>query len=251
MLKELVERKVLRVVSGYAVVCFVVLQIADVTFEPLGISSETLRSIIAIMILGFPVVTYLAWIFDVSNERELVKQRSSLPETGLLLLALALFGGGVWYSLYSDSRIESLISENPLPEVVATVERPTVVVVLFTIMRSDSEQEYSVAGLSGELISALSMSSELAVVARSSSLALKDRPLTISEIGELVNASHVFEGSVRKRGESIRATVTLSEVSSGTQLWADSFERSLEDVFALQEYIANRSARPASCGGLS
>ena len=101
MLKELVERKVLRVVSGYAVVCFVVLQIADVTFEPLDISPNTLRSIIAIMVLGFPVVTYLAWIFDVSDNRELVKHRSNLVEAGLLVGALALFGGGIWFSLYS------------------------------------------------------------------------------------------------------------------------------------------------------
>ena len=242
MLKELVERKVLRVVSGYAVVCFVVLQIADVTFEPLDITPDTLRSIIAIMILGFPVVTYLAWIFDVSDNRELVKHSSSLVETGLLVAALALFGGGIWFSLYSNSPLESTSPAGSGAEEKANNEQPTVVVVPFTNMSADAEQDYFVAGLSEELISALSTSRELAVVARSSSFALKDRPLTIREISELVNASHVVEGSVRKRGEHIRVTVTLSEVASGTQLWANSFDRTLGDIFKMQENIANSVA---------
>lgn len=242
MIKELVERKVLRVVSGYAVVCFVVLQIADVTFEPLGISAETLKSIIAIMVLGFPVVTYLAWIFDVSDGQELVKQRSSAVEAGLFLCALALFGGGVWFSLYSDASPGLATSAEHELEQASSMAQPTVVVVPFTNMSADSEQEYFVAGLSEELISALSTSDELAVVARSSSFALKDRPMTIREISQLVNASHVVEGSVRKRDESIRVTVTLSEVASGTQLWAKSYDRTLGDIFAMQENIAKNVA---------
>ena len=242
MLKELVDRKVLRVVSGYAVVCFVVLQIADVTFDPLGISADTLRSIIAIMVLGFPVVTYLAWIFDVSDTSELTKQHSSGLEAGIFVLALALFGGGVWFSLFSDSPVDSDPSSESASAGSSGAEQPTVVVVPFTNMSADSKQDYFVAGLSEELISALSMSSELAVVARSSSFALKDRPLTIREISELVNASHVVEGSVRKRGESIRVTVTLSEVSSGTQLWANSYDRTLGDIFKMQENIASSVA---------
>ncbi|MEM7099084.1 MAG: hypothetical protein AAF541_12560 [Pseudomonadota bacterium] len=242
MIKELVERKVLRVVSGYAVVCFVVLQIADVTFEPLGITSDTLKSIIAIMVLGFPVVTYLAWIFDVSDEQALVKQRSSALEAAFFVLALALFGGGVWFSLYSDTPFVPIRSVDTAEEKSTNTEHPKVVVVPFTNMSADTEQDYFVAGLSEELISALSTSNELAVVARASSFALRDRPMTIREIGELVNASHVVEGSVRKRDEFIRVTVTLSEVSSGTQLWANSYDRTLGDIFAMQENIASSVA---------
>ena len=73
MLAELSKRRVLRVISGYAVVCFVVLQIADVTFEPLEISDRVLRAVIALMLLGFPIVTYLAWTFDIGEQTNITR----------------------------------------------------------------------------------------------------------------------------------------------------------------------------------
>lgn len=101
MITELSKRRVFRVISGYAVVCFVILQIADVAFEPLGIGDGVLRVIIAGMLLALPLVAYLSWIFDVDPESHLQRSNGGRPWLEASITALALVGlaFGVWYVL--------------------------------------------------------------------------------------------------------------------------------------------------------
>jgi len=106
LIAELSKRRVLRVISGYAVVCFVILQIADVAFEPLGIGDGILRVIIAGMLLGLPLVAYLSWIFDVSPESNLQRSRTGKPwfEASITFLALLVLAIGAWFVLQPSAQ---------------------------------------------------------------------------------------------------------------------------------------------------
>lgn len=101
LLAELSKRRVFRVISGYAVVCFVILQIADVAFDPLGISDGVLRVVIAVMLLALPIVAYLSWIFDVNAESSLQRSKGGKPwlEASITSLALVALAVGAWFVL--------------------------------------------------------------------------------------------------------------------------------------------------------
>ena len=115
MLKELQERRVLRVISGYVVVCFVCLQIADVTFEPLAIDQSILRIVIAVMLLALPIVGYAAWVFDVGPDNAIQRTASQSPllEVLVFVVALSLFGFGSWMILRAPMPVASTEAQSP------------------------------------------------------------------------------------------------------------------------------------------
>jgi TolB-like protein/Tfp pilus assembly protein PilF len=105
-------------------------------------------------------------------------------------------------------------------------------------MSSDSEQEYFSDGLSEELLNLLTKIPELRVAARTSSFSYKDKDVKVAQIGEELNVAHVLEGSVRKSGNRVRITSQLIHAEDGYHLWSETYDRALDDVFAIQDEIA-------------
>jgi len=120
----------------------------------------------------------------------------------------------------------------PLPE------KPSIAVLAFDNMTGEKTQEYFSDGLSEEIITALASVPELFVIARNSSFIYKGKPVKIQQISEELGVRYVLEGSVRKSGDKIRITVQLIDALKGHHLWAENFDRNIEDLFALQEEIA-------------
>jgi TolB-like protein/Tfp pilus assembly protein PilF len=108
----------------------------------------------------------------------------------------------------------------------------------FVNMSSDKEQEYFSDGLSEELLNLLSKIPELRVAARTSSFSYKDKDVKVAQIGAELNVGHVLEGSVRKSGDRVRITVQLIQAGDGYHLWSETYDRTLDDVFAIQDEIA-------------
>jgi adenylate cyclase len=120
----------------------------------------------------------------------------------------------------------------PLPD------KPSIAVLPFANMSGDPEQEYFVDGMVEEIITALSRIRWLFVIARNSTFTYKGRPVDVKEVGRELGVRYVLEGSVRKAGQRVRITGQLIDALSGTHLWADRFDGSLEDVFELQDRVA-------------
>jgi TolB-like protein/class 3 adenylate cyclase len=127
-------------------------------------------------------------------------------------------------------------SSLPLPD------KPSIAVLPFENMSGDPEQEYFADGMVEEIITALSRIRWLFVIARNSSFTYKGRSVDVKQVGRELGVRYVLEGSVRKGGDRVRITTQLIEASTGTHLWVDRFDGSLEDVFDLQDKVAIRVA---------
>jgi TolB-like protein/cytochrome c-type biogenesis protein CcmH/NrfG len=116
--------------------------------------------------------------------------------------------------------------------------RPTVAVLPFTNMSGDAEQEFFVDGLTEDIITELSRFRHLFVISRTSSFAFKDRRATAPEVARELGAQYILEGSVRKAGTRVRVTVQLIDVGADRHIWAERYDRQLEDIFAIQDEVA-------------
>jgi TolB-like protein len=138
-------------------------------------------------------------------------------------------------------RIRSEISPTAIPVIGSSLplpDKPSIAVLPFQNMSGDPEQEYFADGMVEEIITALSRIRWLFVIARNSSFTYKGRSVDVKQVGRELGVRYVLEGSVRKAGQRVRITGQLIDAVSGTHLWADRFDGSLEDVFELQDKVA-------------
>jgi len=126
----------------------------------------------------------------------------------------------------------------PAPPVLPLPDKPSIAVLPFANMSSDPEQEYFADGMVEEIITALSRIRWLFVIARNSSFTYKDEAVDVKQIGRELGVRYVLEGSVRKAGTQVRITGQLIDALTGTHLWADRFDGSLEDIFEFQDRVA-------------
>lgn len=217
---ELRRRKVLRVAGVYLVAAWLAIQVADAVFQPLGLPAWALRFVIVLAALGFPVACALAWAFDVS--RKGIERTPSLPDATAAPLPAAA-----------------------VAQVPATAAPPaaSVAILPFADMSPARDHEYFCDGIAEEIINALCCVSGLRVASRTSAFQFKGRSADVREIGRALGVGAVLEGSVRKAGDRVRITAQLVSAGDGYHLWSESYDRQLEDVFAIQSDIAQRLVR--------
>jgi TolB-like protein/Flp pilus assembly protein TadD len=198
---ELMRRKVYHVVGAYAVIGWMVLQIGEVTFEPLNLPGWTMPLLIIVVIVGFPIVFTLAWFFDLTSAG-IRRDRKSLLRSG------------------------------------AANEYASIAVLPFVDLSSDNDQAYFCEGVAEAIINTLARIPDLSVAARSSSFEYAAKAGDVRKIGNALGVQSVLEGSVRKSNSHIRVTAQLVKVSDGFHLWSKTFDEKLEDIFAIQDEIA-------------
>jgi len=143
-------------------------------------------------------------------------------------------------SVYAINPTEQKMSDHITPPTPALSDKPSIAVLPFDNMSGDSEQEYFSDGITEDIITELSRFRSLFVIARNSSFAFKGQAIDIIEIGKKLGVKFVVEGSVRKAGDRIRITAQLIETSTGNHLWAERYDRKLEDIFAVQDEVASQ-----------
>jgi TolB-like protein len=157
---------------------------------------------------------------------------------GVLAVALGLFALDrfVWDATPSDAAGASV--ETAKPAVVGT--HSSIAVLPFVNLSNDPEQEFFSDGIAEELMSALARFKALKVAARTSAFSFKGKQADLREVGLALNVGTVLEGSVRKSGDHLRITAQLSDVATGYQLWSETYDRKLTDIFAIQDDITTR-----------
>jgi TolB-like protein/Tfp pilus assembly protein PilF len=235
---------VLRLAALYIVGAWVVLQVADLAFESWDIASSALRYVWLGAILGFPIALIFGWRYDITTKglvrtppRDADTQIDlSLRRSDYLILALLIVVAiGVIYPLTVQ------IGDSRSPQQVITqheFEPNSIAVLPFLNLSSDPEQEYFADGLSEELLNLLARIPELKVASRSSAFSYKGKDFKIEDVGRELNVAHVLEGSVRKAGNQLRITAQLIKIEDGFHLWSNTWDRSLEDIFAIQDEIS-------------
>jgi len=220
---ELRRRKVLRVAGVYLVAAWLAIQVADAVFEPLGVPAWALKLVIVLAALGFPVACALAWAFDVS--RKGIERTPPLPDDASTPLPAAT------------------VAQAPALPAAATPPAASVAILPFADMSPARDHEYFCDGIAEEIINALCCVRGLRVASRTSAFQFKGRSADVREIGKALGVGAVLEGSVRKAGDRVRITAQLVSAADGYHLWSESYDRQLEDVFAIQSDIAQRLVR--------
>lgn len=211
-LEELKRRKVGRVAITYIVGGWVLLQIADATFEPLNLPEWSTALVLWLLVLGFPVALFLAWALEVTPEgiRRTQKNRRT---------------------------------SNTQTHVAGGQEEPSIAVLPFVDMSPDKDQDHFCEGMAEEIINSLARIQGVQVASRTASFQFKDTTIDIDSIGERLNVNTVLEGSVRKAGDHLRVTAQLINVVDGYHIWSEGFDRELKDVFGIQKEIAENVAK--------
>jgi len=222
-LGELRRRKVIRVAIVYAVVAWVLIQVAQATFEPLHLPQWTLTLVVVLAIFGFPVSVALAWAFEVTPEGVRRERVESDAEPA------------------AAPRSDAVERVPPAAATRAT-EAPSIAVLPFLDMSQERDQEYFCEGMAEEILNALTRIEGLSVAARTSSFRFKGRPEDVRIVARELGVNTVLEGSVRKAGDRLRVTAQLVNAADGYHLWSERYDRALADVFAIQDEIATKIA---------
>ena len=241
-LKGLQRRNVLRIGVIYAVIGWIALEAIWAFLPELGVPGWVHKLLTTLVVIGWPVVLVSAWVAEVTPgqvrmDREVQKRQrvSRIRGRKLEFLLLGALAVGFLYLMTQRWTGVDATDEPVLPK----SNIPALAVLPFVNVGDNDEDEYFSDGLTEELISALSRVKGLRIVSRTSTFAYKDQRGDVRDIGRDLGVQTLLEGSVRKSGDEIRISTRLVDADNGTQLWGDTYEGRLEDVFALQDSITS------------
>ena len=254
---ELKRRNVFRVAFAYIIVGWLVMQVGEVMAPALNLPAWVMSALAFFLILGLPVALVLAWAFELTpngirRERKVDQDAGDAPKTNrrldasiLVLLTLAIVFVA-WDRLSPDRTQES---ESPHASVNESLDKSpsssnipeasSIAVLPFIDMSPEQDQEYFSDGIAEELLNLLVRVDGLMVASRTSSFSYKGDTTNVPQIARDLKVSNILEGSVRKSGNRVRVTAQLIDASQDRQLWSESYDRDLTDIFVIQEEIAN------------
>ena len=266
--EELKRRNVIRVAVAYGVGAWFILQLSDVVLENISAPEWVMQTIMLILLIGFPLAVIFAWAFEMTpeglkKEKDVDRSQSITNVTGRKLdrMIIGILTLAVGYLLI-DKLVLQDVPTPPEPagiaatEITAPVEdaaesSPSVAVLPFVNMSGDKENEYFSDGLTETLLHMLAQLPDLRVAARTSSFAFKDQNKSVSDIAATLGVAHILEGSVQKSGERVRITAQLIRADDGFHVWSQNYTRPLDDIFAIQDEIANDVASALDASLLS
>ncbi len=234
LIEELRSRHVIRAIIAYCVVAWMLLQVADVTFDRLPIPEYSMTVLIVLVIIGLPITAILAWAYDITL-RGIVRHEEAhgevsklafLPFIVLLVGVTTVVGVGLYYL--------SLRYWEPEPSSIAVLP--------FVNMSESEDTEYFSDGLTEELRNLIVRLGEFRVVSLSSTYGLKDTTLDYRTIARRLDVDVILHGSVRRATDRARIAVRLIDGDDGTDILSESYDVKLEDVFGTQESIARKVA---------
>lgn len=235
VIHELRQRSVFRAGVTYMIGAWMLLQIADVTFDRLPIPPGAMTALIVLVIFGFPITLILAWGYEITLEGVVRHEdtdggapRLALARFLMLLIIVTAASGSLFYYLQQEHWEPTRRSIAVLPFVNATDEKDT---------------EYFSDGLTEEVQSLIVRLNEFRVVAISSTYRLKDTVLDVASVAKRLDADVVLQGSVRRYENKISVTARLYDGKDGSQIWSENYDRDLTEVFSIEEDIARQVAR--------
>ena len=253
---ELKRRNVFRVGIAYAITSWLLIQVSDILLESIGAPPWVLQSMFVVLGVGFVVTLFFAWAFEltpegVKREADVDRSQSVTHHTGqklnhaiiaMLVLALGYF---TWDKFVTQPRgVAETPTVSSTPDTAPADETHSIAVLPFVNMSEDSSNEYFSDGLAEELLNILAKIKKMRVAGRTSSFAFKGKDDDLRTIGAKLNVQSILEGSVRKdeKRNRVRITAQLVNVEDGYHLWSETYDRDLDDIFAIQEEIARKVA---------
>ncbi len=258
--EELKRRNVFRVGIAYVLLGWALLQGADFILDLIGAPDWVIRTLAVVVAIGLPIALFFAWAFEltpegIKRESEIDRSQSVTPQTGrkldraiivFLVLVIAMLGLERFWPAKAPSDTGASAA-NVSAETSSLTDEMTparsIAVLPFLNMSPDADNEYFSDGISEEILNVLADIEDLKVASRTSAFRYKGSDLALKTIAGELGVSHVLEGSVRKAGDQVRITAQLIQASDGFHLWSETYDRELDNIFAIQDEIAGNIAQ--------
>jgi TolB-like protein/Tfp pilus assembly protein PilF len=245
---ELKRRNVYKVAVAYAVVAWLLIQAASIFFPAFDAPPWVMRVFIIVIIFGFPVALILSWAFEITPEgikleSEIDPHKSITRRTGRKIVAVTIALAVVAAGLFVYQLVRSKSTVTPRQSEAATVApNKSIAVLPFDNLSRDPDNAYFCEGVQDEILTRLAKVADLKVISRTSTQHFKSTPDNLPQIAKQLGVAHVVEGSVQKANDQVRVNVQLINALTDAHLWADTYDRKLTDIFAVESEIAKTIA---------
>ena len=241
---ELKRRNVFRAAAFYAASAWLLVQIATQVFPFFHIAEWVVRWIVVAAAIGFPFAMMFSWLYEwtphgLQRESEVAPNESVTREPGkkldrwiiaILVLAVVLLLTNQ-FVLHRDEKRDDIAP-------VAEISAKSIAVLPFDNLSRDPDNAYFAEGVQDEILTRLAKVADLKVISRTSTQRFKSAPTDLREIAKQLGVTHILEGTVQKAGDSVRVNVQLINALTDVHLWADTYDRKLTDIFAIESEIA-------------
>jgi len=239
---ELKRRNVYKVAVAYAIVGWLLVQIATQVFPFLEIPNWVVRLVIALVVIGFPIALVLAWAFEATPEgikRTEVADAMHEHSRGKAWIYIVIIGAAISVALFFIGRYTAGNNASA-----ARTELPakSIAVLPFENLSDDKGAAYFADGIQDEILTKLASIADLKVISRTSTAKYKSKPEDLKTVSQQLGVATVLEGSVQKAVNKVRVNVQLIDARADSHLWAKTYDRDLADVFAIQSEIAQEIA---------
>jgi TolB-like protein/Flp pilus assembly protein TadD len=233
--EELQRRKVYRVAAAYIIAAGFIIQIGSAVFPAWELPNWTLRLVVVLLLVGFPIALILSWAYDVTAQGIRATPTVSVPGTHRRRNLIFLVATGVIISAAAGFFL--------LPRASARKIDKSIAVLPFQNLSDEKENAYFADGMQDDILTNLSKIGDLKVISRMSVMSYRgEGTRNAREIGKTLGVATLLEGSVRRVGNRVRVNVQLIDASNDEHIWAEDYDRDLTDVFAIQTDLAQKIA---------
>jgi TolB-like protein/Flp pilus assembly protein TadD len=243
---ELKRRNVYKVAVAYAVVAWLLIQVATQVFPFFELPNWAVQMVVLAMVIGFPIALVCSWAFEMTPEgikleRDIdrrVTRKTGRKLTALITVVAALAAGVTTFRFLHSERGNT----ERQAAFAAEIESKSIAVLPFENLSEEKANAYFTDGIQDEILTRLSKIADLKVISRTSTQRYKSAPENLPEIARQLGVAHILEGSVQKQGDAVHVTVQLIKAATDSHVWADSFDRKLTDIFSVESEIAKAIA---------
>ncbi len=267
LFSELKRRNVYKVAVAYVVVSWLIIQAASIMLPAFEAPAWVMKVLISALVLGFPIALGCSWAFEITpegikRESEVAPEQSITSHTGrklvgltimVAVIAAALFawqmlrpksapGGVVGEAASFPPKQEGKLTASPTTQFSAPISEKSIAVLPFDNLSHDPDNAYFVEGIQDEILTRLAKIGALKVISRTSTQKYKSTPDNLRDVGKQLGAANLVEGSVQKIANAVHVNVQLIRAATDEHLWAESYNRKLDDVFGVEGEVATAIA---------
>ena len=244
---ELKRRRVYNVAVAYVVVAWLFIQVATQVFPFFNIPNWVVRLVVLLSIVGFPIAVVCAWAFEMTAEgiklegdvdRRITRKTGRKLTALIVIIAAVAAGVTVFRFLHSQQSMEAVKQ----PPLAVAIESKSIAVLPFENLSEEKANAYFADGIQDEILVRLAKIADLKVISRTSTQHYKSTPENLREVGHELGVAHLLEGSVQRSANRVRVNAQLIDARTDAHLWAQTYDRDLADVFAIQSEIAKAIA---------
>lgn len=241
LLEGLKRHHMFRVSSVYVTMAWVLILVSNAVFPDFDLPREDVRYLIVALALAFPVVLTVSWMIIPPSRQH--PDRFTRWRRLRFILGPAVSIAVTLFATLSAIFLWKLDAQRPAAEINKADSAPSIAVLRFESLSDDPENAYFSAGTQNEILTRLAQIAALKVIARTSTLTYSSHPESLKAIGKELGVTTVLEGGVQRTGDTVRVNVQLINASTDTQLWAETYDRNVKDIFAAETDIASKVAK--------